>query len=557
MVSAPTANRRAAIYTRISRDSSGDGEGVERQEALCRDLAERIGVEVVNVYVDNDIGASDKTNKNKVRTEYAKLLADARTGNIGYILAYSNSRLTRRMSELEELITLTEVTEASFGKGNGVKFHTVVSGNDDLSTEDGKFAARIKASMDASEAGRISERSKAAHRSKALKGIHKKTPWRAFGFMDDGVTHNPAEAQLIREAVDKVIAGASIRQIGKGWEELGVTSTRGTLYWGHSRLKDALFSWKVAGVRAYNGEPLEDAHKNIVMGEWEPIITLEKREQALLELDTHYAKPKRREGKWLLSGLLRCGKCGRPLYGNHGGETRASAYICSNGRSAHLGIKAEPLEEYIERVVHRYILDRAIHGEEQAEVPVVVDWPNETRLATVAEKIEELMDAFNTGKLSGGIVFAQVEKLDQERRELNADRARYYASKAPQPRELVERSQAWKMYRRGIKAPFEERRLTLRREVESIAIFGGKQGSRKYADFEARIKINWVEPHPEFNGRSAEDAAKEPLSTVRLAGEKPRPRSAEEMAEWEDAMKTESASLDELEKLPFAERNFD
>ena len=47
----------AAIYARISRDREGAGLGVERQEADCRALAERLGWDVVAVYVDNDISA--------------------------------------------------------------------------------------------------------------------------------------------------------------------------------------------------------------------------------------------------------------------------------------------------------------------------------------------------------------------------------------------------------------------------------------------------------------------------------------------------------------------
>lgn len=47
-----------AIYTRISRDATGEEAGVERQEKLCRELAARMGIEEVVVYSDNDVGAS-------------------------------------------------------------------------------------------------------------------------------------------------------------------------------------------------------------------------------------------------------------------------------------------------------------------------------------------------------------------------------------------------------------------------------------------------------------------------------------------------------------------
>lgn len=46
----------AAIYVRISRDADGRAAGVERQEADCRALAERMGLTLhPRVFKDNDI----------------------------------------------------------------------------------------------------------------------------------------------------------------------------------------------------------------------------------------------------------------------------------------------------------------------------------------------------------------------------------------------------------------------------------------------------------------------------------------------------------------------
>jgi len=47
---------RAAIYCRISRDKVGAGLGVERQQADCRALAERLGWSVVEAFSDDDLG---------------------------------------------------------------------------------------------------------------------------------------------------------------------------------------------------------------------------------------------------------------------------------------------------------------------------------------------------------------------------------------------------------------------------------------------------------------------------------------------------------------------
>ena len=49
---------RAVIYTRISRDPEGEALGVERQRRDCLDRAAREGWQVVDVLVENDVGAS-------------------------------------------------------------------------------------------------------------------------------------------------------------------------------------------------------------------------------------------------------------------------------------------------------------------------------------------------------------------------------------------------------------------------------------------------------------------------------------------------------------------
>lgn len=94
----------AVIYCRISQDSTREGLGVQRQEEDCRALAAKGGLTVLEVYTDNDTGASSLSRKK--RPAYDAMLAAIRAGEAEVILAYSNSRLTRHNLQLEELITL-------------------------------------------------------------------------------------------------------------------------------------------------------------------------------------------------------------------------------------------------------------------------------------------------------------------------------------------------------------------------------------------------------------------------------------------------------------------
>lgn len=407
----------AAIYCRISRDATGEGEGIGRQEALCRELASRESLEVVEVYnKDNDIGASDRTGA-VPRPDYERLLDDARLGRFTHILAYSNSRLTRRLRELEDLIQLHEKT--------GVVIRTVIAGQDDLSTSDGRMVARIKASVDAAESDRISERQKAAFRHNALAGKPKLHHQRPFGWEEDGVTLRESEASLVRDAIEKIKAGASVTEVRHEWEAAGVLTAAGRSEWEHSALKRVLVGWRAAGVRTYKREPLYDTEGKLVVGLWEPIISLEDREEALAILSNRTLK-KKRQGKWLLSGLVRCAVCGGSMYGQ---LTGTPTYACKPGRG-HLAITAEKLEEYVQRAVVSRLSTRMFQESSDKGEVKPTEWPKTERLATVSRKITELMEAYNADVLPAQVAFAQVDKLEAERSELQKDRERHYAEQA-------------------------------------------------------------------------------------------------------------------------------
>ena len=73
----------AAIYARISADKGGDGLGVDRQEADCRALAERLGWSVEQVFIDNDVSAYS----GKMRPQYRAMLDAVRAERIKGIVA--------------------------------------------------------------------------------------------------------------------------------------------------------------------------------------------------------------------------------------------------------------------------------------------------------------------------------------------------------------------------------------------------------------------------------------------------------------------------------------
>lgn len=401
---------KAAIYCRISSDVEGLEAGVKRQEDDCRAMADRDGLTVVEVYVDNDAGAS--TRSRKPRPQYAEMMAEANRGAFDFILAYSNSRLTRRPMELEAIITMAERT--------GTKVRTVVSGQDDLATADGRMVARIKASVDAGEAERTAERVARAHLESARQGKHV-SGYRPFGWERDGITERPEEVALIRKAVSDILDGVPLRTIASDWNERGVTTSTGRK-WSPSTLKQMIRSPRLAGWRIHQGKVAVDRMGEPVRGQWEPLIEQLDHERlvAMFDARTRRTALDGRQRKYLLSGLVRCGKCSAPMYGAR--RKDYTYYVCNNPHASErhaLGVSAPGVDRLILGLVWEKL------AEADVEVVVNTQWEGEARLGEIQERIDSLMQAFREGRMSDTLAFANVEQLETERRALQMERGRW------------------------------------------------------------------------------------------------------------------------------------
>lgn len=530
---------RCAIYTRISDDREGEERGVQRQEDDCRRIATTQGYEIYDVYSDNDVGASANTSRRKIRTAYQRLMEDAKAGKFSYVIAYSFSRLTRRPREFEDLVALH--------LEQGINFKTCVSGEPDLSTADGLMTARFIASMDAAEAQRISERVRRANHAKATRGEPAKQWKRPFGFQEDAITHEPREAQLIREAVDEIIAGASLTSIRRKWEREGVKTSTGGTEWKWAPTWRVLFSWRTAGIREYpQGQgrkraPLLDDRGEMVKAVWEPIITPEQRQAALdkLELRTRRGE---RQGKWLLQGLLRCGICGRKMYGAHMKAPRTSSYSCTGSGQTHMAISAELVEAQVERVNNRYLLDKALQGV-KAEERTTTEWAGTARLKDVNDKLATLEERFMEESGNGDMLLRLMDKLNEERRTLQKERNDHEA-KTVQATEIVRTlDDAIDWFQEAHEKSTEERQLALQQELHHVTVHKGTRGysgrSKRLDKLKAigqRIEMSWREPHYEFNGLSAEEAVDHPIDDLvknRLKGEENEPANDHERERME------------------------
>ena len=162
---------RAAIYTRISSDA-GTGLGVARQEQDCRILAAQRGWTIVDVYVDNDISASD----GKPRPAYTRLLDDLAEGLIEAVLVWDLDRLRRRPAELEAFLDLADRHKIALAS---------VGGDVDLATPEGRLVARIKGAVARQEVEQVSRRLRRKQLELAQAGKVSNGGIRPFGYTHD------------------------------------------------------------------------------------------------------------------------------------------------------------------------------------------------------------------------------------------------------------------------------------------------------------------------------------------------------------------------------------
>ena len=201
---------RAGIYARISSDREGDGLGVGRQLEDCKQLAQLRGWRVAETYVDDDVSAYS----GKTRPQYARMLDDLRTGTINAVLVYHLDRLHRQPKELEEFFEVC--------KEAGVDDLATVTGRIDLADPDGQFQARILGAVAKKESDDKSRRIRRKHEEIAVRGGVSGGGSRPYGYEADKLTLRPAEAAVIKECAQRLLAGEPVRSIAADLNARGV-----------------------------------------------------------------------------------------------------------------------------------------------------------------------------------------------------------------------------------------------------------------------------------------------------------------------------------------------
>lgn len=452
---------RAFVYLRQSLDRQGSNAAVDRQREDCLKLCAERGWEVVNTFVDNDVSASSR----KPRPQYQRMLSQIEAGKADVLVAWHVDRLTRKITDLEHLIELSQNT--------GLRIATV-TGDLDLSTDAGRLVGRILASVARGEVERKGARQKRAQQQAAQQG-KPAGGRRAFGYGSDGITMIEDEAKHVRQAYADVLTGASLKGIAKRWNDLGLTTTMGNP-WRHDNIRGMLLNPRYAGIRTYRGEPVGPAA-------WDPVV----------DEDTHAAAvalltmPERRTTKsvarkYLLPAIALCWKCGSDVATGHTRHGKR-VYVCRAKKC--ISRKAEPVDAFVEELVIARLSQA-----DAVNLLVGAGSPDLHEHRTKADAIRQRLDDLATGLEEGILTLAAVRRSsDRLRAELSAVEAKMRtATHADVLTPLVTATDvgaAWK------KTDLAQKRAVIDALVK-ITLLPPERGHQKF-DPDKHLQIDWKE----------------------------------------------------------------
>ncbi|WP_227979915.1 recombinase family protein [Nocardia spumae] len=281
---------RCGVYLRQSDDADDDELAVSRQwDEVVKFVCEPRGWEPVR-YCDNDRTAVGDKRKLPDRD---RMLRDVEAGRLQAIASWDLDRLYREPIDLEHIIGVAD------------RYRTMlatVSGDVDLSTDNGRLFARIKGAVAKAETERRSARQKAKYRQLAEAGKNYSSR-RPFGRHHDGTLHE-VEAPALAEAYELILSGHTLHSICADWNRRGIKTTLGNEWRSPTQLSTVMKNPRNAGWKSYRRQILDEVEVG-----WDRIVSPDVWRAVNEVLSDPSRRPVDVARKHQLTGIALCGEC--------------------------------------------------------------------------------------------------------------------------------------------------------------------------------------------------------------------------------------------------------
>ncbi|MBE9913675.1 recombinase family protein [Paenibacillus donghaensis] len=498
---------KVAIYARVStHEQAENGYSIEAQIETLQKYCQKHEKEIYDYYVDD--GVSGKSMEGRLALQ--RLLKDAAKQQFHEVHVWKINRLARKSLDLLSILDQLEKMNVTF-RSYTEKFET--------ESPTGKFTLQMMGAVGELERNTIVENVKMGMKQRAKKGEHNgKLPLGYRVVPDPGnlskrskaVAVVPEEAIIVRKIFEFYAAGRGLKSIANELNHSGYKTKTGNTF-STTAIKEILNNpfyngkirynryenWSNKRRRGKSAEPI------IVDGKHEAIIhdALWEKVQFLLQKKS-FTPSRIFDGEFLLSGLIRCPKCGAAMVASRtqsktktGQIVNRLYYSCGAFRSKGSSVcsansirKQEAEEEVMNRLARvlskdrilKAIVDKMNHRLVTRTLPLQAELEHiRSQLEQAESKMRRYQDLIEQNNLDKSIV---VERMQ----EIQADLIKFRAEKSRLELELTEGNTSpvvFEQVRELIHgfhqvltaAPFEQRKTLLHLFIKRITMKTSKK----------------------------------------------------------------------------------
>ncbi|MDU2239745.1 MAG: recombinase family protein [Paenibacillus sp.] len=445
-------NHRIAIYARVSTEEQAEfGYSIDAQLDTLRAYCNLHQKVIVGEYVDR--GVSGKSIEG--RYELQKLLRDAKQGLFDEVLVWKINRISRRTIDLLKIVEelgQQRITFRSFSE------------NFETETAMGKFALQMLGAVGELERNTIVDNVRMGMKQRARSG-----QWnggKVLGYRSSqavrGQRHRkdstleivPEEAAIVRKIFELYASGKGLKAIANQINREGHTTKRGNAFSTDSIKQIILNPVYVGKIRYLQHENWNERRRKgknatpmLEDGGHEPIISEELWEKVqLLQKSKAVTTSRTFDGKYTLTGLLRCPQCGAEMVASRtvnnlkdGSRIVRRYYSCGNFKSkgssvcSANSVKADYAESFVYQRLKEVINNERI----LADVISVMNQDRKGNTAPLQEELKAIHQKVESieGKRQKYFGLFEDELVDRETlanrlEELKAEKERLLARKS-------------------------------------------------------------------------------------------------------------------------------
>lgn len=396
---------RCAVYARYSSRNQNDAS-IEQQVEECEAYAKENGLEIVKVYADRAFsGTTDQ------RPEFQRMLEESSGHGWSVLLTWKIDRFARNRYDAafckralrKNGVRVLYVKEAIPEGPEGILLESVLEGVAEYYSEN--LAQNVRRGLYAN----------------ARAGKYNGAPPLGYKVGEDGrLEIDPEKAAIVRLIYKMYAEGSGPAEIARRLNAAEAW-TRGGRLWSPSTVRSTLRRDIYRGVYRYGDVVIPDGVPEIIdTATWEAVAA---------RIARTAIGPVRRNRKrtYILSGLIRCGTCGRKMIGSvcHGSPVYRCTSYRYTGSCGESSPDAEALEDLVVRTTVEHLLapdvvawiaERVVELQARDEA----EGPGKELRARLAEKeaaVENVLKAVESGIASNALL-ARLEKLEAEAVEL-------------------------------------------------------------------------------------------------------------------------------------------